>query len=185
MSTRLRRRRVAARCRRSAAPCRSRTRRARRFCMATPAGCVSLSTSTRDRALAARVGDFVDATDAARADIHFLPSSTAPSRDRPACPLAQTSTLKPGGELQLADRYFGCRRLGHLAGVRRKRGILVLLRHALLPCGRRSRLVLRLGVECESCTNCYGDECAHCCHCCPLCLLQEPGGKRKRWRRRQ
>src|SRR5688572_14941741 len=51
--------------------------------------------------------------------------------------------------------------------MRRKLGILVLVRNALLPCGRRSGLVLSLSVDSESGGRRDGDKGAH---RCPLFL---------------
>ena len=132
------------RCCRSAAPCRWRTRRASRLCIATPVGCVSLSTTTRTRALAAVVGDLVDAADDARADVDSCRSSPRAIARAAGHAGGPDLGLEARRQLELVDRDLAGRRLGHLAGVRRELGVGLLGALALVPRRRRLGLVLRL-----------------------------------------
>jgi hypothetical protein len=81
------------------------------------------------------------------------PSAIDARAGHAACPQLDLESLR---HLELVDRDFARRRLGHLAGERRELRVSHGGGLALVPCGRRRRLVLRLrSPECEQ--NCRGE----------------------------
>ena len=105
--------------------------------MATPAGCMSLSTTTRLVRCAAPVGDLVDAADAARADID-LAAVAARHRARTGHAGGPDLGLEAGRQLEVGQRNFARRRGCHAPRVRCELRSGLVRRTTLLPCRRRS-----------------------------------------------